>query len=253
MEENNLRYYEASRAVPEEAKRAIGAGRLKGKTDINPLWRIKKLTEMYGPCGLGWKTTDETYTTEKNEATGEVAVLCTLKLWYKENGDWAAPIFGVGGSMLIALENGYLPDGTKAKVLYLNDEAYKMAHTDALSVACKQLGMGASVYWSADNTKYTGRKQENEDPPKPGVKVTPQTVTKASAPVIMQKTATVYNPHPEIKRIKEKYGVNGEGFKKMRETMIAAGIVRNIPSEQMTEDDWKQLFAAIESNFGDVA
>ena len=29
-----------------------------------------------------------------------------------------------------------------------------MALTDAISVACKALGMGADVYWEKDNTKY---------------------------------------------------------------------------------------------------
>jgi hypothetical protein len=30
-----------------------------------------------------------------------------------------------------------------------------MAYTDAISVCCKLLGMGADVYWSGDRTKYT--------------------------------------------------------------------------------------------------
>ena len=38
---------------------------------------------------------------------------------------------------------------------YVSDECYKMATTDAISVACKQLGIGADVYWDADKTKYT--------------------------------------------------------------------------------------------------
>jgi hypothetical protein len=45
------------------------------------------------------------------------------------------------------------------KGAYANDEAYKMATTDAISVACKQLGMGADIYWSADNTKYVDKKK----------------------------------------------------------------------------------------------
>ena len=52
--------YNRVRHVPDEAKKAISAGRLKGMTDINPMWRIKKLTEEFGPCGIGWwkKVTD---------------------------------------------------------------------------------------------------------------------------------------------------------------------------------------------------
>lgn len=33
--------------------------------------------------------------------------------------------------------------------------------TDAISVACKQLGIGADVYWDSDRTKYN--KQNNPD------------------------------------------------------------------------------------------
>ena len=54
MEKNNLEFYERVRYVPKEAQRAISGGKLNGKTDINPMWRIKKLTEEFGACGLGW-------------------------------------------------------------------------------------------------------------------------------------------------------------------------------------------------------
>ena len=44
---DNMEIYEKVRSVPENAKRKIEAGRLKGKTDINPMWRIKTLTEQF--------------------------------------------------------------------------------------------------------------------------------------------------------------------------------------------------------------
>ena len=37
---------------------------------------------------------------------------------------------------------------------YVSDECFKMALTDAISVACKALGVGALVYWDKDATKY---------------------------------------------------------------------------------------------------
>ena len=52
---NHMDIYEAVRTPPQEALKAIEAGRLKGMTDINPMWRIKALTERFGPCGIGWK------------------------------------------------------------------------------------------------------------------------------------------------------------------------------------------------------
>ena len=50
---NNLDIYEAGRAVPSEAQKSFNNGRFSG-TDINPMWRIKKLTELFGACGVGW-------------------------------------------------------------------------------------------------------------------------------------------------------------------------------------------------------
>ena len=51
---DNLKIYNSVREVPEEAKKLIQAGNIKGFTDINPMWRIKTLTEQFGPCGFGW-------------------------------------------------------------------------------------------------------------------------------------------------------------------------------------------------------
>lgn len=140
----NLDIYESCREVPENAKKSIGAGRLKGKTDINPMWRIKKLTELFGPCGIGWYYTVENKWTE--EAGGEIAAFVDINLYIKPGDEWSKPIHGTGGSMLAANEKGGL---------HLSDECYKMATTDAISVACKQLGIGADVYWNADSTKYS--------------------------------------------------------------------------------------------------
>lgn len=140
----NMTIYDACRSVPESAKRAITAGRLKGKTDINPMWRIKLLTEKFGPCGIGWyyKPIRKWLETCGNE----VAAFVDIELYVKIDGEWSMPIAGTGGSMFAAKQK---------ESIYVSDECYKMATTDAISVACKQLGFGADVYWDADRTKYT--------------------------------------------------------------------------------------------------
>ena len=46
----------------------------------------------------------------------------------------------------------------------INDEAFKMAETDAISVACKKLGMGADVYWQANETKYSRAVDTTQSP-----------------------------------------------------------------------------------------
>lgn len=142
----NMRIYDAVRAVPETAQKKITGGRLNGKTDINPMWRIKTLTEQFGPCGIGWyvEILDQWLTPGAN---GEQAAHVKIALRIKDEvGEWSQPIIGIGGSMFVA---------TERSGAYTSDECFKMAYTDAISVACKMLGIGANVYWEADSTKYS--------------------------------------------------------------------------------------------------
>ena len=150
---NNLELYNKVRNVPEEAKKPIKGGRLKGMTDINPMWRIKTLTELFGPCGTGWYYTIDQYWIDTSMAKDEITANVIVSLYYKADNEWSMPMQGIGGSMVVASEkNG----------LYVNDEAFKMATTDALSVACKNLGIGADVYFEKDNTKYNDSKRDYE-------------------------------------------------------------------------------------------
>lgn len=142
----NLELYNKLRVVPEEAKKTIQGGKLKGFTDVNPMWRIKILTQTFGVCGFGWKYKTVEHWTHHSESTGETACFVRIELFVKMNGEWSEPIEGVGGSKLdVKNKNG----------METSDECFKMATTDALSVACKQLGIAADVYFSKDCTKYT--------------------------------------------------------------------------------------------------
>lgn len=153
---DNLKIYNLMREVPETAKTEIQGGRMKGKTDINPMWRIKMLTEQFGPCGIGWY-----YKTIKQwtEVCGEeTAAFVNIELYIKHEGEWSQPIFGTGGSMFAEKEKSGI---------HVSDECFKMATTDAISVSCKQLGIGADVYWQRDHTKYG---EQHTDSPNPQFK-----------------------------------------------------------------------------------
>lgn len=163
---DNMQIYNFARVVPDEAKRTISAGKLKGMTDINPMWRIEKLTEIFGPCGIGWWTENEEYWTEDG-ANGEKLAFCKLALVYKVKGEngfegVSIPVYGVGGSLMIAKTN----NGMKS-----SDECYKMARTDAISVCCKMLGFGASVYWERGESKYIENKEAPQEAPEPTTRV----------------------------------------------------------------------------------
>jgi hypothetical protein len=148
----NMRFYGKFQDTPKEAQREIQAGRLKGYTDINPMWRIKKLTEIFGPVGFGWWTQNEKFTLEECK-NGEVALFCTLELVVVDpvTKEQSHPITGIGGHKFVANEkNGP----------YCNDEAYKSSYTDALSIACKSLGFSHDIYFAKDRTKYVIDEEE---------------------------------------------------------------------------------------------
>lgn len=151
---NNLWLYNAVRSVPQEAQKPIKAGRLKGKTDINPMWRIKTLTEQFGMCGFGWYYEIIDKWLETSMASDEISANVTINLYIKQDGEWSKPIQGVGGKLFVSQEKGGI---------YTNDECYKMALTDAISVACKALGVAADIYWNSDNTKYNDSKKEDPE------------------------------------------------------------------------------------------
>lgn len=148
----NKEIYEKVRSVPESAQKKITGGRLNGMTDIKPMWRIEKLTEVFGACGFGWKAPIKNKEIIEG-ANGEKIAIVDIDLYVKVNDVWSEPIEGTGGSSFIAKEkNGY----------YTSDECFKMAYTDAISVACKSLGFGADVYWG--DSKYdTSKKIETKE------------------------------------------------------------------------------------------
>lgn len=153
---SNMDIYNAVSAVPNNAQKRITGGRLNGMTDINPMWRIRELTELFGPCGIGWKYKIVREWLE-TASTGEVAAFVDIELQYRitPDAEWSYPIPGTGGSKFVAAEKG--------NNLRASDECYKMALTDAISVACKALGFGANIYWAAGRTKYNAAPPEQDE------------------------------------------------------------------------------------------
>ncbi|MBQ8289350.1 MAG: hypothetical protein IJY01_00560 [Clostridia bacterium] len=163
----NMSIYNAVRSCPKEAQKAIGAGRLRGKTDINPMWRLKVLTEQFGPCGIGFTISIKRTWIEEG-ANGERTANVEVALRYKYNGEWSEDVAGIGGAMLIEKEtNG----------LHTDDDAFKKAYTDAISVACKAIGVAADIYYANDpeSKYYSG---DNGPMQTPDVPTAPKTLSK---------------------------------------------------------------------------
>lgn len=149
----NLDLYERYAQPPENALKSFSNGKFSG-TDINPMWRIKALTEAFGPCGIGWYTEVIRQWREDTDDSS-ATVYCHIHLYIKVDGEWSKPITGIGGNTL----SRKTKSGSST-----TDEAYKMAYTDAMGIACKALGIGADIWWKEARSKYTANDVSGSQP-----------------------------------------------------------------------------------------
>lgn len=201
-ENKNTKLYESLRAVPENAQKSFTNGRFNG-TDINPMWRIKRMTEMFGPCGIGWYYEVVNRSIEKSLDGSSLCTFIGINLYIRDevSGGWSKPIYGEGGNTFCQLVADKKTNTTK---FFTTDEAYKMALTDAFSNATKQLGLGADVWFERDkvhSTKYDQQQEvaNGEVETKPVPQPIPQSAPKpAPAPKPAVKEFVVPdNPTPE--------------------------------------------------------
>jgi hypothetical protein len=126
---------------PAHTKQFKRAGGFSG-TAIKPMWAYRRMTEEFGPCGVGWGVYEPTFQVVPGPE-GEVLVYCTASIWYEnpEQRSW-----GVGGDKVVS-KNKY--------GLNTDDEAFKKAFTDAITNALKMIGVGADVHMGMfDDNKY---------------------------------------------------------------------------------------------------
>ena len=234
----NMRIYEAVRFVPEQAKKKITGGRLAGMTDINSMWRSKVLTEQFGPCGEGWYTSDVKYWQDRLDNNGSVALFCSILLHVKMDGAWSQPIYGIGGNMLVAAEKS----GPR-----LDDEAYKKAYTDAISVACKALGIGADVYFEKDVTKYSEYEDDSgQTAQQPANQQQHDKKQQTAQQPANQHTSVQFDYRAAVTQYKQERNLTSEQFADLRNACIICRAVPDMRSGDMTQRDWEALFRAID-------
>jgi len=95
----NMNYYNMMKRPPKTALKQIQGGRLKGMTDIKPQWRTEVMTEVFGPCGIGWSYEIEKLWSEP-APDNQVFAFAKVTVKIKVDGEWSQPIPGIGGSML---------------------------------------------------------------------------------------------------------------------------------------------------------
>jgi hypothetical protein len=158
MSENSALWDILGRTDPKHTQQFKRGGGFKG-TAIKPIWSYRRMTEEFGPCGLGWGVGEPTFQVVQG-VNNELLVYCTASVWYTTGGDTSQTVYGVGGDKIVthirANEQYNRPERWEN-----DDEAFKKAFTDAVTNALKLIGVGADVHMGLfDDNKYVNTMRE---------------------------------------------------------------------------------------------
>lgn len=166
MSENTKLWDLLGRTDPKHTQQFKRGGGFKG-TAIKPIWSYRRMTEEFGPCGMGWGVGEPTFQVVQG-VNHEVLVYCTASIWYIPNDDRSRTVYGVGGDKIVthirANEQYNRPERWEN-----DDEAFKKSYTDAITNALKLIGVGADVHMGMfDDSKYVNSMREEfaEEHPK---------------------------------------------------------------------------------------
>lgn len=137
---------------PAHTKRFSRSGGFKG-TATKPIWVYRRLTEHFGPVGIGWGHDEPVYQVVPG-AEGEVLAYCTVRCWHTDRSNG---FYGVGGDKVVSKNK---------HGLFSDDEAFKKAFTDAVMNAFKSVGVAADVHMGLfDDDKYVAAMEREFAPP----------------------------------------------------------------------------------------
>jgi hypothetical protein len=161
MTENTKLWDILGRTDPAHTKAFTRGGGFKG-TAIKPMWSYRRMTEEFGPCGLGWGVGEPVFQVVPG-SEGEILVYCTASVWYRHE-EKDCRVYGVGGDKIV----NKFSSGLKS-----DDEAFKKAFTDAVTNALKLIGVGADVHMGMfDDNKYVNTMKEEFSAAPPAQKPT---------------------------------------------------------------------------------
>lgn len=127
-------------------------------TAINPTYIKERLTNFFGPVGLGWgyKIVDEEIIKGHKEGENQTMIHKVLiEFWYIFGGLKSEPLQAFGQTTFV---------GTNKNGWFTDEEAPKKSLTDALTKATSDLGMCADIHGGKwDGCKYTdGQKPKDQ-------------------------------------------------------------------------------------------
>lgn len=139
---DNKRYWDLLKKTDPKYTKRINKG-FGEITTIDPQWQIGKMTEVFGPVGVGWGyKVHYTYTDQ--------LVFAEVCVWTSAAKDTYGTYGPVSSVQKLWRKTGAL-----------DDEAPKKAMTDAMTKAFSHLGVSADVFLGMfDNSKYVEKVAE---------------------------------------------------------------------------------------------
>lgn len=145
---------------PAHTKQFSRAGGFKG-TALKPIWIVKRLTEQFGPVGIGWGVGKPDFQVVSG-VNAEVLVYCTVRCWHTTEDN---AFYGVGGDKVVTHIKAN-PQYNRPERWENDDEAFKKAFTDAVNNAFKFLGVGADIHMGQfEDSKYLREVSEHFNQP----------------------------------------------------------------------------------------
>lgn len=160
---------------------------IKGKdykgTSPKPHWLVRRATEVFGPCGLGWGFS---VIDERVERFGDVDSIhiARVEFWYKQ-GDQICKVQHMGQTKMSYMTSGY---GGKQSTFKVDEDAPKKSVTDALVKCMSMVGFAGDIFLGRwDDCKYVQEvrqefaqqaqqqaQQQNRQPPQQQRQAPPQ-------------------------------------------------------------------------------
>lgn len=144
MPKNNMSIWDGLCETDPKYVKDFDTGRFQGSS-INPQYKWKRLTEMFGPAGEGWGIDQHS---ADIVPVGEEKLVCiSVTGFYMKDGVRYLTPPGFG--------QNYIVKRNKYGDVAVDEDAYKKAFTDALGNAFKYIGLSADVYLrSFEDDKY---------------------------------------------------------------------------------------------------
>lgn len=224
---NNTRLWDTlGKTDPDHTQKFTRGGGFKG-TAIKPMWSYKRMTEVFGPCGIGWGVGEPSFQVVPGD-NREVLVYCTVSVWYIDGEKHSQTVYGVGGDKIVTHIKAN-PQYNRPERWENDDEAFKKAFTDAVTNALKLIGVGADVHMGLfDDNKYVNTVREEFAEEARNAANTPE---KSSA---------------QLKREGAWENVTSALYAELNDvhTLVALERVKDAYRERVKQEGWNKTYAA---------